>query len=77
MKSRGISRKLRVSSGQLTINIRVGKWPAPWFVVANFIKPIERNIVVFSLILFVSTYVLNNMADAFDGKKVQICYVVN
>ena len=47
--------KLRVSSSHLKINLRGGKWPAPWFLVANFVKPIERNIVVFTLILFVST----------------------
>ena len=51
--------KLLVSSGQLKINLRGGKWPAPWFLVANFIKPFERNFVVLTLILFVSTYVLN------------------
>ena len=50
---------LLVSSGQLKINLRGGKWPAPWFLVANFIKPFERNFVVLTLILFVSTYVLN------------------
>ena len=43
------------------------------FLVANFIKPFERNFVVLTLILFVSTYVLNirevDMAVAFDGEK--------
>ena len=77
-----ISRKLRVSSGRLKINLRSSKWPAPRFLVAYFIKHIERNIVVFTLILFVSTYVLNirwsrYIADACEGKKVHICYVVN
>ena len=48
----GISRKLLVSSGQLKIHLRGGKWPAPWFLVANFIKPIERNFVVLTLKLY-------------------------
>ena len=62
-----ISRKLRVSSSQLKINLRGGKWPAPWCLVANFIKPIERIIVVFTLILFVCTYVLNILWSRYGG----------